>query len=130
MRRPSPFWAAAALLPMTVAAAPVEPAPNGAPVQAWIEAQPAGSGQVFTGYVKSAEPFSGRYELVAERQGASGRSSTRQSGQVELAAGERLRMSQLSLAPLGPEDRYSVVLRLLQGETVVAVHQLGAPPAP
>ncbi len=103
-------------------------APQSAKLEVWIEAAPAGAGRSFVGRVRSAQPLEGRYELIASRQGPAGRSSTRQGGAISLPAGGEQRLSQTQLAPLGPDDRWEVVLRILKGDAVVAEHRMASPP--
>ena len=91
-----------------------------APVAAWITVDPSGVGQRFTGHVRSGASFTGRYELHAERSGASGRTSTRQGGALQVEADEPLQLSSASLSPLGPADHYSVVLVIYEGDAEVA----------
>ena len=89
-------------------------------LSAWISTEPAGAGQSFTGFVRTDAAFSGRYEIVAERSGPAGRSTSRQSGTVDASAGTPLQLSQTRLAPLGPDDRWLVVLTIYQDDQPVA----------
>lgn len=97
--------------------------PGAAAVTAWIASEPAGAGQAFTAFVRSETPFSGRYELVAERNGPAGRSSSRQGGTVQAAAGAPVQLSRTALAPLGPEDRWTVSLKVFRGDDLVATDE-------
>jgi hypothetical protein len=123
MRRVLSAWVA-----MVAAVGPaVSAQPVAGPVQAWVETSTAGGGATFVGRLRSVGPLSARYELTATRQGPSGRSSTRQAGTVKLPAGGEQRLSELGLAPLGPQDRWEVVLKVFQGDALVAVHRVGSP---
>ena len=90
------------------------------PVCAWLEVAPAGSGRTFTAFVRSDRQLAGRYELVAERNGQSGRSTSKQGGALSAAPGDVVQLSRTSLAPLGADDAWSVVLTILDGDAVVA----------
>ena len=121
MTRPTPDWLRFAAAASAVAASGAAAAPEpGGPVSAWIAAEPAGTGQVFTGYVKADRAIEGRYELVAERSGPAGRSTTRQGGAVRAEKGAVVQLSRASLGPIGPEDRYSVVLTVFENDEPVA----------
>ncbi|MBW3616549.1 MAG: hypothetical protein KY446_02175 [Proteobacteria bacterium] len=106
------FLGAAAL------AAPDEPGGSG--VQAWVRAEPAGSGQAFTAFVRTEAPFDGRYELTAERNGPAGRSTSRQAGSIQAKAGDAVQLSRTALSPLGAGDGYRVVLSIYRGDELVA----------
>jgi hypothetical protein len=94
-------------------------------VSAWITAEPQGKGQLFTGHVRAAEAFAGRYVLVSERSGSGGRTRSQQEGAVKLQPGGSAELSHTALSPIGPSDEYSVVLTVYRGDVEVArsVHQ-------
>jgi hypothetical protein len=113
---------------LTLLMAGVAPEPSGPscnqPVCAWLEVAPAGSGRTFTAFVRSDRALSGRYELVAERSGRSGRSTSKQGGAVSATPGAVIQLSRTSLAPLGPEDTWNVVLTILDQDAVVATAKI------
>lgn len=60
-----------------------------------------------------------RYEVRASKEGQSGKASSAQSGQVDLAAGRESALSTLSFE-LRSDNRYVVSVRLLKGDAVLA----------
>jgi hypothetical protein len=68
-----------------------------------------------------------RYEMVSTKSGGAGKSTTRQSGRVDLGPEGSATLSTLRLS-LGPQDRYAVTLTVFDGETVVAEQSLSYPP--
>jgi hypothetical protein len=89
-------------------------------VSAWIETDPVDAPHDFVGYARAAEPVSARYELTAEKVGPSGRSSSRQSGRVEIGSAAPIQLSRLSLGAPRPGDRYEIILTLYVGDRQVA----------
>jgi hypothetical protein len=60
-----------------------------------------------------------RYELVSTKVGPSGSANNSQSGQVTVGPDGSARLSSLSLG-VGPDDRYTVNVKVFSGETLVA----------
>ena len=113
----------AACFGAAVSAAPDEPGASS--LQGWLQVEPAGRGQAFTAFVRSTAPFDGRYELVSERSGPTGRSANRQAGSVRALPGEAVQLSRTALSPLGDDDRYSVILSIYDGDRLVARDERG-----
>lgn len=113
-------WAALAIGAAIASVGSASAEPNHPAVAAWITAEPAGVGQSFIGFVRSDRALLGRYELVAERSGPAGRSTTRQGGIVRADSGTVVQLSRASLGPLGPDDHFSVVLTVFEGDRAVA----------
>ena len=67
-----------------------------------------------------------RYEIKTMRQGASGNSSSSQSGSVRLDAEGAGRLATSSIS-VGPQDRYRVQVKLLDGGRVVAEKEVRYP---
>src|SRR3712207_4510191 len=61
--------------------------PGHATIQAWIEVEQTPGASTFQGKILASEPFTGRYELVVERQGSAGHAATRQSGALTVEQG-------------------------------------------
>lgn len=107
--------------------APAEEGQGRAGISAWIASEPAGAGRAFTAFVRAETPFEGRYEMVAERNGPGGRSTSRQAGVVRATAGARVQLSRTGLAPLGPDDRWTVTLTVFDGDQTVARDEQSRP---
>jgi hypothetical protein len=67
-----------------------------------------------------------RYEIKTTRQGVSGSSSSSQSGNVRLGEDGRGKLATTNIS-VGPQDRYRVEVRLLQGGRVVAEKEVRYP---
>lgn len=89
-------------------------------IEARIDAQATDGRVQLTGVLAAGKDFSGRYDLAATKDGPSGHSTVRQGGAAQASAGQTVGLSNISLGALGPDDRWSAVLRLYQGQTVVA----------
>ena len=90
-----------------------------APAEAWLETTPMEGRLKITAYARGGPHASARYELLSEKAGASGKSTSRQSGTFDLKCCDPVALSNLSLG-LKPGDRYVITLRLLEGETLLA----------
>ena len=102
------------------AAAGAQTPPQPSAISAWIAEEPAQEGFVFVAYVRAKNGFTGRYELVSERAGPSGRSSVRQAGAIVAAPGETVRLTQVGLGSDRVGHQHDVTLRVLAGQTVLA----------
>ncbi len=67
-----------------------------------------------------------RYEMTSTKQGAAGKSSTRQSGRVTVGSDGSARLSTLSLG-VSPQDRYVVSVKVYEGAKLVAEELLRYP---
>lgn len=67
-----------------------------------------------------------RYEMVSGKEGGAGKSSTRQSGTVQVGESGSARLAILSLG-VNPQDRYTVTVKLFDGRTLVAEDKLEYP---
>jgi hypothetical protein len=67
-----------------------------------------------------------RYEIRTTREGAAGRSSSSQSGNVRLGEDGAARLATTSIS-VSPQDRYLVEVRLLQRGRVVAEEEVRYP---
>lgn len=67
-----------------------------------------------------------RYELASTKQGAAGKSSTSQSGSVVADAHGMASLSMLRLS-VAPGDRYSIVMKVFEGQKLVAEQMLQYP---
>lgn len=94
-------------------------------VDAWIAAEPPGAGH-FVGYIRANDDFVGRYEVIAERHGASGTSKVRQAGAVNARKKVALRVSQVSLGTVSPSDHVVVILNVYGGDRLVVTRQFGS----
>lgn len=67
----------------------------GPPCRAWLQATPRGSSLEITGNCSSLAASAGhyRYEMSLERLSASGRSTSQQGGEFDLAAGQTVVLS-------------------------------------
>lgn len=95
-------------------------------VRAWIAQEGATAGPAFVAYVEGEPGFVGRYELVGEKAGRSGRSRTRQSGSFRTRSDAPMRLAQLSLGVLDQADEYSVVLTVHDDAGVIAADRVAA----
>ncbi|HEY5930194.1 MAG TPA: curli-like amyloid fiber formation chaperone CsgH [Burkholderiales bacterium] len=95
-------------------------------VEAWLETTPIEGRLKITAYARGGPHASARYELLSEKSGASGKSSTRQAGAFNLKCCDPVALSNLSLG-LKPGDRYVITLRLLEGDTLLAEKILSYP---
>jgi hypothetical protein len=67
-----------------------------------------------------------RYEIRTVREGASGNSSSSQSGSVRLGADGTGKLATTNVS-VTPKDRYRIQVRLLQGGRVVAEEEVRYP---
>ena len=67
-----------------------------------------------------------RYEMISTKEGGAGKSSTSQSGRVAVGGSGPAKLSTLSLS-VGPQDRYSVTVRVFDGAKLVAEQVLKYP---
>jgi thin aggregative fimbriae synthesis protein len=67
-----------------------------------------------------------RYEIKTTRQGASGNSSSSQSGSVRLGEDGTGKLATTSISAT-PQDRYRIQVKLLQGGRVVAEEEVRYP---
>ena len=67
-----------------------------------------------------------RYEMVSSKQGSAGKSSTSQSGGVNVGAGGSATLSTLKLG-VNPQDKYVITVRVFDGAKVVAEEVLQYP---
>lgn len=91
-------------------------------LDAWITAEPPGAGR-FAGYIRASEDFVGRYELIAERHGSSGTSKVRQAGAVNAAKQVALRVSQVSLGAVIPNDHLVITFNIYSGDRLLVSRQ-------
>lgn len=96
------------------------------PVEAWLESSPTEGRLKITAFARGGPHASARYELLSEKSGTSGKSTTRQAGAFNLKCCEPVPLSHLSLG-LNPGDRYLITLRLLEGDTLLAEKVLSYP---
>jgi hypothetical protein len=89
-------------------------------VEVRIDARASGDQVAVVGVLLVARDFHGRYELDATKDGPTGHSTIRQGGAASAAAGQTLSLSSLTLGGLAPGGRWSAVLRLYEGDTLVA----------
>jgi hypothetical protein len=76
-----------------------------------------------TPIVTSATDRRLRYEVLAQKEGASGKSQSRQAGNLAVRAGVRASASTLALG-IAPGDRYTVTVRLFEGRKLLAEKKL------
>ena len=67
-----------------------------------------------------------RYEMVSEKQGGAGKSSTSQSGSVSVGADGAATLSRLSLG-VGAQDKYVIRVKVFDGAKLVAEETLSYP---
>lgn len=67
-----------------------------------------------------------RYEVVSEKQGGAGKSSTSQSGSVSVGADGAATLSKLSLG-VGAQDKYVIRVKVFDGAKLVAEETLRYP---
>jgi hypothetical protein len=67
-----------------------------------------------------------RYEMVSTKVGAAGKSNTSQSGRVVVDASGTAALSALKLG-VGPQDRYSISVKVFEGQKLVAEQTLQHP---
>lgn len=79
-----------------------------------------------TPYVEAPAGARLRYEMKSDREGAAGRSSTSQGGGVAVGDSGSAKLSTLSFS-VGPQDRYTVTVRVFEGSKVVAEKSLSVP---
>ena len=70
-------------------------------------------------WVRSTRATRLRYEVVSEKRGPAGQSRTAQSGNVNADPDQSVRLSTLLLR-VGPDDRYTITVRLFADHTLVA----------
>lgn len=92
-------------------------------VRAWIATEPTPEGVRVIPYAQTRESHKLRYELISAKEGASGRSDSRQTGQVVVDCCEPKALVQLRLS-IHPGERYALILRLFDNGTLVAEDQV------
>jgi hypothetical protein len=90
------------------------------PCKAHLLTQQTGTMLTLTGECQnvSEQALSLRYELSANKRGASGTSRNTQSGRFTVLPGQKATLSQTSLS-VSPADSYQVYLRLLDAQNNV-----------
>ena len=91
-------------------------------VRGWIEESQKGGVHNFAVMAEAGEDAHIRYELEARHSGASGKSTTSQSGQAQLKPGVPQRLSSMSLN-IANRDAYCVKLLIYSNNMVVAKDQ-------
>ena len=96
--------------------------------KAWIAIESEGPGIKVEPYClnRTSEDVVVRYELKAQKAGASGTARSAQSGSVEIAAGQKKRLSRLSLS-VSAADRYEIHLKVYKAGQLVAEDALSYP---
>ncbi|SET04525.1 Thin aggregative fimbriae synthesis protein [Nitrosomonas marina] len=98
----------------------VIPHAESAEIILWIEKDVAADNQVtFTPYAKALRAFNLRYTLDVDKQGKSGRSSTRQSGKLLLQPNQPKAISTSSFN-LKADDHYRINFKLFDKNKLVA----------
>lgn len=88
-------------------------------VRAWIATEPTPQGVRVVPYAQAQEAHRLRYELISTKEGASGRSNSRQAGQVAVDCCEPKALVQLRLS-VQPGERYTLTLKVFDNGTLVA----------
>src|SRR4051812_31075192 len=91
-----------------------------------IEASVSGSQLTVVPHIAAPAGARLRYELVSSKQGSAGRSSTSQSGSVNVGADGSAALSTLKLG-INPQDKYLITVKVLDGAKVVAEEVLQYP---
>ena len=90
-----------------------------ASVRAWIATEPTPQGVRVIPYAQAKEAHKLRYEFISTKEGASGRSNSRQAGQVAVDCCEPKALVQLRLS-VQPGERYILTLKVFDNGTLVA----------
>lgn len=92
----------------------------------WLDTSISGSMLTVVPHIAAPAAATLHYEIVSTKQGKSGRSSTRQSGPVAVDNEGSQTFARLSLS-VGPDDRYTIAVRVFDGSRVVAEQTLNYP---
>lgn len=77
-------------------------------------------------YVEAAASANLRYEVISRKEGPSGTSITRQAGNLQVSCCAPVAASKLTLST-GPEDRYTVTVKLFADGKVVVEQTIRHP---
>jgi hypothetical protein len=88
-------------------------------VRAWIATEPTPQGVRIVPYAQASEARQLRYEFVSSKEGRSGRSDSRQAGQVTVDCCAPKALVRLGLS-VQPGERYTLTLRVFDRDTLVA----------
>ena len=92
----------------------------------WLDTSVSGGKLIVVPHIAAPAPAALYYEIVSAKDGQSGRSSTRQSGPVDVGAQGSQTFARLSLS-VGPQDRYTISVRVFEGARLVAEQSLNYP---
>ena len=88
-------------------------------VVAWIATEPTPQGVRVIPYAQAQEPHKLRYEFISTKEGASGRSDSRQAGQVAVDCCEPKALVHLRLS-VQQGERYTLTLKVFDDGKLVA----------
>jgi len=96
--------------------------------RAWMVIETDASGVKVDAYClnNTSEDAVLRYELKAKKTGKAGKAQTSQSGSVEVAGGQKKRLSRLDLG-VSAEDRYQIALKVYKDVDLVAEDSISYP---
>jgi hypothetical protein len=92
----------------------------------WLDTSTSGRMLTVVPHVSAPAAARLRYEIVSTKHGKSGQSSTTQSGNVAVGNDGSGTFAKLSLG-VGPEDRYTIAVKLYDGPKLVAEQTLNYP---
>src|SRR6266545_2709794 len=92
----------------------------------WLDTSTSGKMLTVVPHIAAPAAAMLRYEIVSTKHGKSGRSSTSQSGRVAVDKEGSQTFAKLSLG-VGPEDRYTVAVKVFDGTKLVAEQTLDYP---
>lgn len=99
-----------------------------ASIQFWLQSQDVEGHTRIIPHVRSAAPRKLHYDIGLLRKSASGVSRVRQSGAIELAAGEDTAITNL-VTSLQPTDKCTLSVRLEESGTLVGTYELDCRPS-
>ena len=92
----------------------------------WLDTSTSGRMLTVVPHIAAPAAATLRYEIVSTKHGKSGRSSTKQSGPVTVDKDGSQTFARLSVS-VGPDDRYTIAVRVFEGSRVVAEQTLNYP---
>jgi hypothetical protein len=92
----------------------------------WLDTSTSGKMLTVVPHIAAPSAATLRYEIVSTKRGKSGRSSTSQSGRIAVDKEGTGTFAKLSLG-VGPDDRYTIAVRVFDGTTMVAEQTLEYP---
>ena len=93
----------------------------------WLDTSTSGKMVTVVPHITAPAAMTLRYEIVSTKHGKAGRSSTTQSGRIAVDKEGSGTFAKLSLGTIGPDDRYTIAVRVFDGAKVVAEQTLNYP---